>query len=86
MGLLSCSDRAALRAPSFLRLASVRYQQLSMAGGAVLERKISFPSFPEPSGYPTLALAGFAGVNAPLLALAASSFMVCGGGQPGCAL
>jgi hypothetical protein len=39
-----------------------------------------------PTGYPTLALAGFAGVNAPLLALAVSSFMVCGSGQPSCAL
>jgi hypothetical protein len=38
-----------------------------------------------PAGYPTLALAGFAGVNAPLLAFVASSFMVCGG-QPSCAL
>ena len=37
-------------------------------------------------GYPTLALAGFAGVNAPLLFLIASSVMVCGGGQPSCAL
>jgi hypothetical protein len=48
-------------------------------------------SFPQPSrahpagggpaGYSTLAFAGFAGVNAPLLAFVASSFMVCGGGQ-----
>ena len=37
------------------------------------------------AGYSSLALAGFAGVNAPLLAFVASSFMVCGG-QPGCAL
>jgi hypothetical protein len=38
-----------------------------------------------PAGYSSLALAGFAGVNAPLLAFVASSFMVCGG-QAGCAL
>lgn len=44
------------------------------------------PAGSGPGGYPILALAGFAGVNAPLLALVASSFMVCGGGQPGCAL
>jgi hypothetical protein len=36
-------------------------------------------------GYSTLALAGFAGVNAPLLAFVASAFMVCGG-QPSCAV
>jgi hypothetical protein len=35
--------------------------------------------------YATLALAGFAGVNAPLLAFVASAFMVCGG-EPGCAV
>jgi hypothetical protein len=34
--------------------------------------------------FSTLALAGFAGVNAPLLAFVASAFMVCGG-QPSCA-
>jgi len=44
------------------------------------------PAGSGPAGYPILALAGFAGVNAPLLALVTSSFMVCGGGQPGCAL
>jgi hypothetical protein len=38
-----------------------------------------------PAGYSSLALAAFAGVNAPLLAFVASSFMVCGG-QAGCAL
>jgi hypothetical protein len=38
-----------------------------------------------PAGPATLALAGFAGVNAPPLALAASAFMVCGG-QASCAL
>jgi hypothetical protein len=38
-----------------------------------------------PIGCSSLALAGFAGVNAPLLAFVASSFMVCGG-QAGCAL
>jgi hypothetical protein len=37
------------------------------------------------AGYSSLALAGFAGVNAPLLAFVTSSFMVCGG-QAGCAL
>ena len=39
-----------------------------------------------PAGYPTLALAGFAGVSAPLLTLLVSSLMVCGGGQPTCAI
>jgi hypothetical protein len=37
-------------------------------------------------GYWTLALAGFAGVSAPLLTLLVSSLMVCGGGQPTCAI
>jgi hypothetical protein len=53
---------------------------------------MSFPSLPEPTrqaaapaGYSTLAFAGFAGVNAPLLVFVASSFMVCGGGQASCA-
>lgn len=46
----------------------------------------ALPAESGPGGYPSLALAGFAGVNAPLLALVASSFMVCGGGQPTCAL
>jgi hypothetical protein len=38
-----------------------------------------------PAGYSTLALAGFAGVNAPLLTFVASAYMVCGG-QPSCAV
>jgi len=39
-----------------------------------------------PAGFSRLALAGFAGVSVPLLALAAASFMVCGSGNPTCAL
>lgn len=39
-----------------------------------------------PAGCSTLAVAGFAGVSAPLVAFAASSLMVCGAGHPGCAL
>jgi hypothetical protein len=45
----------------------------------------AIPAGAGPAGYSGLALAGFAGVNAPLLAFATSSFMVCGG-HPGCAL
>jgi hypothetical protein len=41
------------------------------------------PAGAGPGSYSTLALAGFAGVNAPLLAFVASAFMVCGG-QPSC--
>jgi hypothetical protein len=37
------------------------------------------------AGYSTLALAGFAGVNAPLLTFVASAYMVCGA-QPSCAV
>jgi hypothetical protein len=46
----------------------------------------ALPAGSGPTGYSTLALAGFAGVNAPLLAFAVSSFMVCGPGQPSCAI
>jgi hypothetical protein len=46
----------------------------------------TLPASSGPGGYSTLALAGFAGVNAPLLAFAVSSFMVCGPGQPSCAV
>ena len=46
----------------------------------------TLPAGSAPVGYSTLALAGFAGVSAPLLAFVASSFMVCGGGHPSCAL
>jgi hypothetical protein len=45
----------------------------------------AMPAGAGPAGYSSLALAGFAGVNAPLLAFVASSFMVCGG-QAGCSL
>lgn len=45
----------------------------------------AMPTGGGPAGYSSLALAGFAGVNAPLLAFVASSFMVCGG-HAGCAL
>jgi hypothetical protein len=45
----------------------------------------AMPAGGGPAGYSSLALAGFAGVNTPLLAYVASSFMVCGG-QAGCAL
>jgi hypothetical protein len=45
----------------------------------------AMPTGGAPAGYSSLALAGFAGVNAPLLAFVASSLMVCGG-QAGCAL
>jgi hypothetical protein len=45
----------------------------------------AMPAGSGPAGYSSLALAGFAGVSAPLLAFATSAFMVCGG-QPGCAL
>jgi hypothetical protein len=41
------------------------------------------PAEAGPASYSTLALAGFAGANAPLLAFVASAFMVCGG-QPSC--
>jgi hypothetical protein len=45
----------------------------------------SLPAGGGPAGYSSLALAGFAGVNAPLLAFVTSSFMVCGG-HPSCAV
>ncbi|MEK6277207.1 MAG: hypothetical protein AABM29_04255 [Actinomycetota bacterium] len=38
-----------------------------------------------PAAYSTLALAGFAGVNVPLLTFVASAYMVCGA-QPSCAV